>query len=546
MEMVIKKHIMKRSIIILAGLFLAITANAQTMETTIKNLVEQELISKNQVRHYKVILSDFDHEGPSAHLQALFALELEEFTGPKSFHLANPVYLTFGDKMPDEREQAQINVGLVDYLSRLNAAGLIDERQLEFFRNEVEEGTFVHILQLAPEIMTKIEIDEMLAPENFDVIAEELLQDSICTGNNNERLKADIAQYKLNNPIDILEYCDKAVVVREEDYPEEPENYLEAIHEKTAKVLDELDFEDFQFKIVLDSSISREDSKFYDFVISLKVKGKEYSQRSSYHLYSPSKNKYFGNKIDQQSYYKIFNKVLADNQSPYRLHEVKSFKANAVNWEVFGIIALTSEQATTLHGYWDFLRPSYESFKNTLTTDRIEIAIREYRRLGLFDHLSEVEINNGIQSVREQENSNLNDVLMCFPRVVYAFDMELGNLETPYVELVEEFSKISHGQFKPENIWGNFDFDSEEKCTIRFDLNGKTFSKDLVVDSDWMDVNFFGFVDTVVAESGLDGKFHSLFEGGQGAIIIYLTPKQYSYLREYKLAVFPDQWGYQE
>lgn len=41
-------------------------------------------------------------------------------------------------------------------------------------------------------------------------------------------------------------------------------------------------------------------------------------------------------------------------------------------------------------------------------------------------------------------------------------------------------------------------------------------------------------------------KIYSLYEGGQGTMIIYLNSEQYKYLREHKLIVFSDQWESQQ
>lgn len=259
--------------------------------------------------------------------------------------------------------------------------------------------------------------------------ADKLLNTKTTSKENYGKLLKDIKAGTIKDGFQFVGYCDKATIIKESNYPSEPEKYLELIHKDVSKLLPELFFSNFEFQVKLDSTISDNDSKFYDFVVSLKCNGKTYRQKSSYRLYSPSKNQYFGNKIDQQEFYKIFNKVLADNQSIYRLHEVKSIPNNAVDWTQFGIIALTKEQADMLHGAGVYFRPSYESFKSTITSKKIETAISEFQKAGLLSHLSADQIKSAIEKVNQQENRNLNDVLQCFPHTIYFFDTELGNLE---------------------------------------------------------------------------------------------------------------------
>lgn len=376
--------------------------------------------------------------------------------------------------------------------------------------------------------------------------AEKLLHTKTSSKENYENLLKDIKAGTITDGFQFLAYCDKATIIKASNYPSEPENYLEQIHRDVSKLLPELAFSDFKFQVKLDSSISDNDSKFYYFVVSLKCNGKTYRQKSSYHLYSPSKNQYFGNKIDQQEFYKIFNKVLADKQSIYRLHEVKSIPNNAVDWTQFGIIALTKEQADMLHGAGVNFRPSYESFKNAITSEKIETAISEFQKIDLLSHLSPDQIKSSTEKVKQQENGNLNDVLQCFPQTIYFFDTELGNLEDPYKEILNELSLISHGQFRPINITDNFSKPTNKKATVNFSFNGKEYAKDLKVEDDWIDPSFFDLIKKVVTDNKLNGQFYELYTGGQEASLIFLTTDQYEYLRTNKLLVFADQWQTEE
>jgi len=535
---------MKKLLQILIILFFAINfAIGQSMETTIQNLVKENLIEKEQVDEFKNIIERYDSQNKSTFLIGLFQLEFKKLTG--NYYSQFGTFLNFGDEKPPKEEQDKLNQELGDYLERIHKVELISKRQFESYKTQINNSEYFHILQLLPNVAEQVAQSEYMNPEKLNTFAEKLRKGNIVTDQYG-KLISDIKNGLIENPIQFVNYCSKAITINENDYSEEPENYLEKIHKKTSTIIPELDFSEFSFEIVLDNSISDSDSKFYDFIIQLKANGKKYKHRSSYHLYSPSKDKYFGNKFDQQEYYAIFNKILADQQSPYRLHEVKSYNGNAVNWEIFGIIALTKEQADLLHGGGVYFTPSYESFKNKITSKRIDNAISDYINIGLLSHLKEEEINRGKQKVAEQENRTLNDVLMCFPNCIHYFDMELGNLDDPYAELIQEFGNISKGEFTPLNIVDDFDISKNKEVNIGFKFKNSEYNKTLKIQNDWIDVDYFDFIDAVIEENKLDGQFYHLYTGGQDAAIIYLTKEQYEYIRKNKLLVFGDEWESQE
>jgi hypothetical protein len=196
-----------------------------------------------------------------------------------------------------------------------------------------------------------------------------------------------------------------------------------------------------------------------------------------------------------------------------------------------------------LHGGGVYFTPSYESFISPLTTVQIENAIAEYQKLGLFSHLSSVEISKAKEKVYEQENVLFRNVLEAFPNVIYSFDAELGNLEDPYAELLREFSVISRGVFKPQNITDEFPSSlKNKKALVKFTINEKEYSMELPPETDWVESAFFDLVNQALADNKVNGKFHDLYTGDQIASIIFLTAEQAEYLRTNKLLLFGDQW----
>jgi hypothetical protein len=189
----------------------------------------------------------------------------------------------------------------------------------------------------------------------------------------------------------------------------------------------------------------------------------------------------------------------------------------------------------------DLIQLRYQTKKkNPLPTKEIEEAIKNWRNIGLLKHLTSKEIELSKNKAIEDSCEDLNEVLLNFPFVIHWFDTELENLKDPYAELLKEFSKISHGSFNPINISDNFSNPIKDKVTVKFTLAGKNYSRDFQVQDDWIDAAFIDFVKQAMTENKLAGQFYELYEGGQGANIIFLSHEQYDFLKKNKFLVFAE------
>ena len=513
------------------------------MDRTLRSIIDKKLIERGQSKAFQRLLNEHDQISNSTYLYSLFQIEFKKLT--RHYYSTFTTQLDFGDEKPAPDQQIRINDELSRYLSGLKDCGLINEILFQDFINRIIRGEFVHKLQLLSAAGEAVALQEYMDPEKLKVFASELKSKNIVSSDY-DKLVLDIEKRTLQHGFDFLNYCDKAVIIREQDYPDEPEEYLELIHKKTASIVPELSFSEFEFQVVLDSAISDSDSKFYNFVVSMKSNEKRYKQKSFYQLHSLGQNQYYGNKIDQQEYYKIFNKILSDLGSPYRFHQVRTHIEssialnNVVDQKVFGIMALTEEQADLLQGLFAYIIPSHESFKE-LNSSKIESSIEEYKNIGLFSHLTSDQIEFARERVSEQDNNILNSVLMAFPDIIYTFDTELGELDEPYAKLIRELRRISHHDFNATDISDDFDIEKKERVVLKFKMGAKEYSRMFKIENDWIDVDFFDFVTSVVAENKLKGKFYQLYSGGQEVSMIYLTKEQHDYLRSHKLLLFADQ-----
>lgn len=221
-----------------------------------------------------------------------------------------------------------------------------------------------------------------------------------------------------------------------------------------------------------------------------------------------------------------------DHWYPAKYYERKG----SVAIPIFG--SYTDELFEIQKSVW--LSRYFPSEKKFLNNQQIEDAISGWQRTGILNHLTKEQILVSKKRAFEEKPENLNDVIIHFPDVVYWFDTELENLDDPYAEFIQKLSDISHGAFHPTNISDNFSASLKSGVTVRFSLNNKDYSKTFRTQDDWIDPEIFDFVKKIVVENNLSGQFYQLYEGGQGGIIMFLTPKQYQELKTNELIIFAE------
>lgn len=532
--------------IVLSFILTVNITNGQSMDSTIQKIVDIKLINLKQVKDFEEYLKHQDENNNAAYISGLFQAEFKKLTG-HGYSLFG-TYLNFGDEKPKAAEQTKINKEISVYLSKLKSCGLVTDNQFNDQFEKIKNSEYVHILQLLPDLANQSAYEEWLSPDRIIKYGNKLVANNVVSEKSFETLKNDVNARKIKSHYQLIDYCKNALFFDLAKYSNDPSIYLEQIHREVSTLLPELRFTNFKYKIEVDSAESFKDYTSYKVVVSLKANGKTYKQKSFISPNDIGKDENYLVKIDGQEFYQIFNKILSDNQSPLRLHQIQpNFQyGQPTNYQYFGVIALSKNQLDMFRYSSSYIQVSYEKFKNTLTSSRIDTAIKAYQQIGLLNHLTPTQVEEAKEKIREQENKNLNDVLACFPNVIHSFDTELSNLEDPYAELLREYSNISHKEFNPTNISDDFDIEKKKKVSLKFIFNDKNYHEVFKIENDWIDTDFFNFIKSIVAEHKLNGAFYELYTGGQDASIIYLTQLQYNYLRTNKLLVFGDEWQTEE
>ena len=198
----------------------------------------------------------------------------------------------------------------------------------------------------------------------------------------------------------------------------------------------------------------------------------------------------------------------------------------------FGVIALSESQAEIYFGGRDDVDRA-----PSLTSDRIEEILTLFKEIGLLDHLNTVEIADGKTHIDRSHITYPYQLLEAFQDVALFFDWESAEGDDPYQYFTQWLADISHGNFNPVDIDDGFDWENET-ASLAFTLNGNRYSTDLKFRGDWIDPQFFKFIEEVVATEVPQGQFYPLSYdaadyGTEG--YIFLTEAQLDILRSQQL-----------
>lgn len=112
---------------------------------------------------------------------------------------------------------------------------------------------------------------------------------------------------------------------------------------------------------------------------------------------------------------------------------------------------------------------------------------------------------------------------------VYALDFEMFDISSMYSEAMYGIISISGGEFAITDIEENtdqVDYENNEGVQIlSFKYNGVPYTFEAKVNNDWLDINFFGFMNQVLKEQGNPKRILMTSDGGQGGILLYNTPE---------------------
>lgn len=512
-----------------------------TLVEVVRNLNEAGLLTD---RSYNRTLREV--EQGVIKLRSQLLSKLVEQDSPRAYTIS------VGPDVDDLSEMQHILEQLTNDLEQLNGTGVLTASVYEHLQSEVASGRLFYKSQLYHTAKIQLECEESVSPDLLKPRLDDLRTADIISEQGYLSLLEALEASELQNPIEFLTYIDRAQMFDLTNYPTEPALYFPAIYQSVAQMLERTglvssEISNFDLELIPDQTLNQiyefdrennpnldeaaiDEWHTYDALVSVQIDNRDYEQSSYYS--PPSNEQDFLGRIESDGLVNLFNKVLRDQASPYRLFSVQSFDPH-VDYSRFGVIALTKAQADV---YWkgDWHETDYTS---TFTSDRIVEIVTLLSDIELLEHLSADEISDGEKQIARQYITHPYQLLSAFRDVVLLFDWESAEGETPYKYLLESLSAISRGGFEPIYIEDNFDWENQT-ASLAFTLNGTRHSTDLDFDSDWLDPRFFEFVKSVAVEEVLTGKFYPLSEDGAGAEgYIFLNDGQLEILRSQQLVI---------
>ena len=461
---------------------------------------------------------------------------LEEIMLRKTYHI-NPhrtgIFVSYGGGHLNKKTQDSINTSFRTLLQKINKAGLLTDRVYTYTLKDIDSGRYFDELQLIGSLTEMSSRLEWLAPDRLLPVAEQLHKSYVVSDSSFQRLHDDIKAGKIESASQLNDYCKLAGTFDLAKYPDDPNIWLERLHRDIASMLPGLNFTQFSYTATPDSASSIGRIPATKYRVSLFCNGHTYKHISVALNFGKTKEKIRFADMLAGGFYRIFNKVLADEQSPFRVHFIMFApgKTDDHNFQRFSFIALRQSQTEVFgrHPCLSYLSVSMEDYDNRLTSARIDSTIAEWRKIGLFSHLSEDEIRAGIDDAEADNIFSMDNLLANFPRVTYRLNSEVIGPDYPYVNLLNHFSIITHGVFNPTKI-------KERKVKggikLQYYFNGRIHWYTFNTAMGWLDAKFPAFLKGLSQENNLPGNFYQLPDANA---VIYLTKQQYSYILEHKL-----------
>ncbi len=163
------------------------------------------------------------------------------------------------------------------------------------------------------------------------------------------------------------------------------------------------------------------------------------------------------------------------------------------------------------------------------------------RDLNLIGALPVAEVESALDNAQEYDDPLL--LLYSLPRVHYGFDSEYfwnPTVGDSYKRMVREISAISRGMFLPTNLATDpapqVEHAEMKSLTLSFDFAGRTYSRELIMEGDSVDMRFVDTINAALTDAGSEGRCYWMDSRDQMVIIFFLTRAQYAALKEYGIS----------
>lgn len=534
----LKPIFMKKSLFSIALVWVTLFCFGQHFTTQLSHLIEIGLLHPRQAEALRTFSQVESVElAPAVILEYLADEERKKLFGEDfGFHY---LMLERGNHFSQADKEA-LSQQMQTRLDQLQEVALISPQTYAQLAQQVKKLAVFHPVQLYTQATLLSRYEQYMKPEQVSPFLDSLCQYEVLSIENKDRLLQDLSAGKLSRHEEFLSYCEHARVFDMGSYGDDPESYLPALHEAVAQLVPGLSFSDFTFQIKANPP-QESLPQTQTLEVRLSIQGKLYSQKSFY-LSDRGAWEDFG-KIAAADFYQLFNRALADQDSPYRIHHVSmhpSIYATHKHETRFGLIALKADQLPMFRRAFisedfPYIDPSYEDFSPSLTPDHVASAIGKFDSLGLFSHVDSQVFQQTRTQILSSKPDSYSAILSQFPDVVYTCDWMHHSAENPYLVFLQELEAISGGRFSPTLIHDNYETSHSNQVSIGFHLGTQAYQCTLDANTNWFDFRLMNLIEEAVAAQALSGKFYFLQESAGDLAIIFLSPTQYKHLQASQL-----------
>jgi len=433
---------------------------------------------------------------------------------------------------PGPARQDSINKSLHHLLENINKAGLLTNRVFTSTLVEIDSGRHIDEIGMVRHLVEMSSRLEWMAPSKLLPIAEGLHGNGIISDSSFLQLQSDIRNGKIESSFQLNDYFKLDQTFDRTKYPEDSTSWIEPYLRKISSILPELNFSNFSYTIEPDSGSELKLTHQVKIKIELTCNGRVYKYSTVAEQFKGREGKLRLLEVGSEFVYRIFNKVLADEHSSFRLHNISFSHAGKEEDHLnhFAVIAMKGAQTELFMNqpYLSYMLLSMDGYDNDFTSGRIDSTIAEWQKMGLFTHLSQSEIDKGIENAETADRYSINALLENFPNVVCSTHPTEIFPKHPYADFLKRLAATTHGEFKPTKITES---NVKGGTKLQYVSNGKVHSQTFKSQILELDPKFALFLKRLKIENNLSGDFYWL-DGAFG--VIYLTKQQYTYALAHK------------
>lgn len=378
---------------------------------------------------------------------------------------------------------------------------------------------------------------ENLKIKRIERYLKRLITQDILTTEGKKRIIQDIKSENTSNYIDLFKHVNRAVVFDLQDYPSDKSDYFPEVSQRIVEMLREtgiaeININNFQVEI-----IKKTNSDGYETSITTYS---AYSNGIKYEYNIPPtlRNDHSLPIAEKTEFFFLFNKILRDIASPYRLFDIgvaslQLMGEMEVNNNQFGFIALTENQAKPYFKQtYDYLSSKFFNEKERqLTTNTIDRIISLIEEMDLLKHLQLEKIIEAKQNIKQSYITQPTQILTAFDNLVATTDWEPDDIEGIYRQRIQTFVNASHGIFTPTNI--TFEWKSKTIAELALTFNERCHTTRLQFRGESLDDNkFFAFIQQIIQENNSEGKFYPVYEESYPMGYIFLNDLQKTLLEQ--------------